>query len=163
MTELNLRHMVREVLRDSTIADPGQVADEVMRRIPRGALKVALAQTLRLFVRQVISEERIGNNGSDAPVTTKAARSAKVTGIRDGWQRRLHDRVHVGKGEWKFLAACTYEDLLAAAGERRDLAERNKAWARTYDAWARLLTEYGVATFGDLPVEAQAAALGRAA
>ena len=163
MTDFILRTLVREVLRDSTIADPGTIADEVLRRIPRGAVRTALQQTLRLYVRQVISEERISRRDPNASVTTKPARSAKVTAIRDGWQRRLRDRVHTGKGEWKFLAACTYDDLLAAAAERRELADRNNAWARTYDAWARLLSEHEVSTFGDLPVEALAAALGRAA
>jgi hypothetical protein len=162
MAELSLRGLVRDVLRDSTIADPGVIAEEVLRRVPRGALKAALSQALRLYVRQVISEERISRTTS-LTVNTRPAKSAKVTAIRDGWQRRLRDRVHVGKGEWKFLAACTYEDLLAAASERRELAERNNAWARQYDAWARLLTEHDVQTFGELPVEAQASALGRAA
>ena len=163
MTDFILRTLVREVLRDSTIADPGTIADEVLRRIPRGAMRSALQQALRLYVRQVISEERISRANPGVPVATKPARSTKVTAIRDGWQRRLRDRVHTGKGEWKFLAACTYGDLLAAAAERRELADRNSAWARTYDAWARLLPKYGVSTFGDLPVEALAAALGRAA
>ncbi len=159
MTELILRRLVRDVLTESDEADPGTLADAVLARIPKAQVRQALAQTLRLYVRQVISETRTGSN---APLPAPMG-SAKVAAIRDGWQRRLHDRVHVGGGEWKLLAACTYDDLLAAAGERRDLAERNAAWARVYDSWARLLTEYDVVTFGDLPVEEQAAALGSAA
>jgi hypothetical protein len=147
------------VLNSSTIADPGVIADEVLRRVPSRMVKQALQQALRLYVRQVISEVRI----TRPPAPSSPARSAKVSAIRDGWQRRLRDRIHCGNGNWKFLAECTYEDLLAAAGERRELAERNMAWARQYDEWARLLTEHDVATFGDLPAEAQMSALGRAA
>lgn len=158
MADFNLRSIVREVLTSSTIADPGVVAEEVLRRVPSRMLKQALQQALRLYVRQVISEVRVSR-----PPVASSNRSAKVSGIRDGWQRRLRDRVHCGDGNWKFLAECTYEDLLAAAGERRQLAERNLAWARQYDEWARLLTEHDVATFGELPAEAQMAALGRAA
>lgn len=160
MTDFNLRHLVQEVLNSSTMADPGQVADEVMRRVPRGMVRVALSQTLRLFVRQIISETRISHSGDLSP--TAPSTSRKVAAIRDGWQRRLRDRVHCN-GQWKFLADCNYEDLLAAASERRELADRNMAWARQYDAWARLLTEHDVATFGELPVEAQMSALGAAA
>lgn len=163
MTDFKLRHLVRDVLRTSTLADPGDIAEEVLRRIPTRQVRVALAQALRLYVRQVNSEERISHRGEPATEAQAPNRSAKVSGIRDGWQKRLRDRVHVGKGEWKFLAACTYDDLLAAAAERRELAERNQAWARQYDTWARLLTEHDVKTFGDLPTEAQMSALGRAA
>lgn len=160
MTDFTLRILVQEVLRTSTMADPGQVADEVMRRIPRSMVRVALSQALRLFVRQVISETRISHQATPTPAGP--ARSRKVASIRDGWQRRLRDRVHCN-GTWKFLGECGYDDLLAAAAERRELADRNMAWARQYDEWARLLTEHDVATFSDLPVEVQMSALGRAA
>jgi hypothetical protein len=160
--EFNLRGLVREVLRSSTIADPGAVAVEVLKRIPSRMHKAALGQALRLYVRQVISEERISHRSEPAAAHQPPARSAKVAGIRDGWQKRLRDRVHCN-GTWKFLAACTYDDLLAAAAERRQLADRNQAWARQYDAWARLLTEHDAETFGDLPTEAQMSALGSAA
>lgn len=162
MTELILRQLVREVLRESESADPGEVAEQVRARIPKAQLASALSQSLRLYVRQVNSEIRVGNHGP-APTPIQANRSAKVAAIRDGWQRRLRDRVHVGDGTWKFLADCGYDDLVAAASERRVLADRNQAWAHTYESWARLLTEHDVATFAELPMETQASALGRAA
>lgn len=160
-TDFNLRQVIREVLRSSTMADPGQVADEVMRRIPTKMIKAALTQVLRDVVRQVMSEERGAHRGLTP--TAGPTRSAKVSGIRDGWQKRLRDRVHVGASEWKLLGSCTYDDLLFAASERREIAESNAAMARQYDAWARLINKHDVATFGDLPAEAQMSALGRAA
>lgn len=160
MSAFVLRQLVRDVLAENESADPGEVAEAVMGRIPRGMVRVALAQSLRLYVRQVISETRTARPPAPTPATGK---SLKVAAIRDGWQRRLQDRVHVGSSEWKFLADCTYDDLLAAAAERRELADRNNAWARQYAEWARLLTEHDVATFGDLPAEEQMHALGRAA
>lgn len=160
MSDFVLRHIVRDVLRNSTLADPGDIAAEVLRRIPARSTRDALEQTLRLYVRQVISEVRISSRPAPA---TAANGSWKVAAIRDGWQRRLRDPVHVGAQEWKLLADCSYEDLLAAAAERRQLAERNQAWARTYDAWAGLLVEHDVKRFGDLPADAQMQALGRAA
>lgn len=160
MSDFVLRHLVREVLSDSDEADPGRIADMVLAQIPPRQTRTALAQALRLFVRQVISETRTARN---EPTVTPISRSAKVAAIREGWQRRLDDRVHGAEGSWKKLRDCTYDDLLSAATERRQMAERNNAWARQYDAWARLLTEHDAETFGDLPAEIQMHALGRAA
>lgn len=163
MSSFNARALVRDVLHTSTLADPGDVAEEVFKRIPEEDHAEALRQLLRLFVRQVISEERI-SHGPAAPVTStvNSGRSRKVRAIREDWQRRLDDRLH-GQSEWKLLRDCTYEDLTAAAAERRDLAARNEAWARTYDEWARLLTEHDVKTFGELPAAVLQDTLGAAA
>lgn len=184
MTDFNIRQVVREVLRSSTMADPGAVADEVMRRIPKQMVRTALVQVLRDVVRQVMGEERnstaaptgasdpqptslrVAPEGGAEPEQTRVPnRSWKTVGIRDGWQKRLTDRIHVGQSarDWKLLKFCTYEDLLFAATERRGIADSNNAAARQYDAWARLITEHEVATFGDLPAEALMSALGRAA
>ena len=160
MTDFTLRHVVRDVLAETTEADPGKLAGLVLARIPKKDYHAALSQALRLFVRQIISETRTGHN---APAPTPIQGSRKVAAIREGWQRRLNDRIHVGDSAWKVLRDCTYDDLLHAAQERRSLAERNAAWARQYDAWARLLTEHDVETFGDLAAEVQMQALGRAA
>lgn len=193
MTDFNVRQLIRDVLRSTTLAEPADVSAEVMRRIPADKMQVALAQVLRDVVREMIRSERAGNNSltvSDgapaakpplpvAPPTARFSapspdqngepeaprvpnRSVKVSAIRDGWQKRLHDRVHVS-GSWKLLRYCTYEDLLFAAAERRDIADSNAAAARQYDAWARLINEHDVATFGDLPAEALMSALGQAA
>ena len=164
MTEFNLRTIVRATLSETSDADPGVVAEQVLAAIPRARTRDALEQTLRLFVRQIISEQRVSSRPSTpSNVRTIPTTSAKVAAVRDGWQKRLRDRVHVGDGAWKFLGECTYADLLSAAAERRDLAERNAAWARQYDSWARLLTEHDVETFAELPLTVQADVLGRAA
>lgn len=185
MTDFNIRQLVRDVLRSSTMADPGDVADEVMRRIPKEMMRAALAQVLREVVRQVMGEERQANRSGGGisteppqqtplsvapsqPTNTAprvANRSFKVNAIRDGWQKRLTDRIHVGQSarDWKLLKFCTYDDLLFAATERRGIADSNATAARQYDMWARLINEHDVATFGDLPAEALMSALGRAA
>lgn len=180
MADFDIRHLIREVLRSSTMADPGDVADEVMRRIPKSMVRTALVQVLRDAVRNVMGAERAKSSGAqhahesqpDLPVADPEVytpptpnRSFKVSAIRDGWQKRLTDRIHVGDTarDWKLLKFCTYEDLLFAATERRGIADSNAAMARQYDSWARLMTEHDVATFGDLPAEALISALGRAA
>lgn len=159
--EFSLRHLVRDVLAESSEADPGAIAALVLARITKPNTRDALDQALRLFVRQVISETRIKSAPNPAP--SPINRSVKVAAIRDHWQRRLRDRVHVGATSWKFLADCNYEDLCAAAAERSQLAERNASWARQYREWAALLTDHDAATMRDLPNVVLADALGRAA
>lgn len=162
MSGFVLRHMVRDILADSDTADPGALADLVLAAIPRNQVRAALAQTLRLYVRQVISEERIGNAPSNvSPI--KPSPSSKVAAIREGWQRRLDDRLHVGDSQWKLLRDCTADDLDAVAAERRLLADKNAAWARTYSEWARRVREADVETFGALPVETLMQTLGATA
>lgn len=165
MTEFNLRQVVRDVLRESDEADPGVIAGQVIARIPKSAYGAALSQAMRLFVRQVVSETRTSNAppSNVRPIRPTPSKSWKGQGIRDNWQRRLKDRVHVGRSEWKLLGQCTYADLMAAASERQELADRNRAWARQYRAYASAVEEAEVETFADLPAEVQMHLLGGAA
>lgn len=152
---LDLRGMVRRVL-DSGLVDPGLVADEVLADIPDEALREALGFTLRAFVRQSMAGQR--NVGAAFARPTPGA-SWKGSAIRDGWQRTLLAAIHVGDG-YKALAACTYADLVFAADERSQIAERNAAQSRRYRAYAIAVAEAEVGTFGELPTEAQMHLLG---
>lgn len=163
MSDFSLRETIRAALNATDEADPGVIADSVLQSIPVEAYRDALSQSLRLFVRQVISETRTSNHPSNVTPIRTFGRSSKVAAIREGWQRRLRDRVHVGNSEWKQLADCTYDDLLAVAGERQQLADRNSAWAREYRAMASAVLDANVETFGDLPAERQMILLGGAA
>ena len=157
--DLNLRGLTRDVLRTSTLADPSDIADEVYRRIGEDQLRAALRDALRVFVRQVISEER-----SHTTIRPESASpSAKVAAIRDYWQRSLRDRVHASASEWKLLGDCSAADLDFAAAERQEQAERNAAKARQYRMLARLVEEHGAARVRDLPADVLMHTLGRAA
>ena len=155
--EFVLRHVVRDVLASSVEADPGILAGQVLARIPKKDRDAALKQAMRSIVRQAMAETRVGHRPSNnAPIRP----SSKVAGIRDGWQRRLRDRVHVGESTWKLLADCTYDDLTAAAAERQEQADRNMVWVREYRAMASAVLDAEVERFGDLPVEKQMQILG---
>lgn len=56
--DFNLRAIIREVVDSSPYANPGQIAATVAERIPKNKVRDALDQSLRFFVRQVMSEER---------------------------------------------------------------------------------------------------------
>lgn len=154
-SDLDLRGLVRAVL-DSGQTDPGVIADAVLASLPEEALREALSMTLRAFVRQMMGAQR--NSGAVARATAPSP-SWKGQGIRDNWQRRLSDVYHVSTG-YKALAACTYDDLIFAATERQELAERNASAARRCRAYATAILDAGVETFGDLPVETKAHLLG---
>lgn len=158
----SLREAVRAVLTSTNLADPGEIADAVLGDLAPADYRAALEQTMRLFVRQVISEQR-GTGGAPANVRPiRPSSSWKGAAIREGWQRHLRDRIHVD-GTWKMLAACTADDLRIAAAERQQKAEQNAAWAHRYRAFADALDAEGVARFADLRVETQMHLLGGAA
>ena len=112
MTDFNIRQLIRDVLRSSTMADPGDVADEVMRRVPDDQIRVALSQVLRDAVRETMRGERLSHSFdvTDDSVAAKPNlrvtpdrprvpnRSPKVAAIRDCLQMGLHDRILVGSG-----------------------------------------------------------------
>lgn len=156
VSEFNLRTLVRQVLDDSVLTDPGLIAEEVYRRTAAKDRGAAYQQALRHFVRQVASEQR--------GATTITAGPSKATRAREWWQRSMRDRIHVnGDAGWKMLADCTRDDLLYAAAERREQADRNRAKAQQYEALASLLDANSAATVRDLPADVLMRALGGAA
>src|SRR4051812_42155092 len=114
----SLRAFVREVAATCISPDIGVVAREVDAQIPPEHRDAALSQALRLFVRQVVSEQRLQTG--IAPFTPGGPAgppsSWKVTEVK-AWQRALRDRVHVGGSDWKFFGDCTATDLTFASSE----------------------------------------------
>lgn len=160
----NLWSLVRLTLRSSDTADLDALAKEVFDAIPAALYEDMLRQAIRGIVADVARLERMSNPIATASAMPKGKqpKSWKVTAIRENWQEALHNRVHVA-GQWKFLADCTEADLLAAARERQDMAERNAAAARSYEALAALVAAHKVDSVGDLPTDVLAAALGSVA
>lgn len=87
----------------------------------------------------------------------KPNRSAKVTAIRNhhaAWKRARY----VINGEWKMLADCTVDDVLALAEQRRAVAARNESEATRFDQLARAMKDAGVSTVADLDDDVAVAA-----
>lgn len=168
----NLRALVREVVANSTMNDPGDLAAEVARRIQPDDMETALQQSLRVFVRQILSEQRphiiapptspvvSSRFGSVAPATN---RSAKVAAIRDGWQRHLRARYHVGDGEWAQLGDCGREQLDFISTFLDEQAAQKQAKARSIRRLAEAVTEHDVNRVRDLPADLLMVAFGEAA
>lgn len=164
-TSFNLRSLVREVAANSTLRDPGALAEEVAKHIPAEHVAEALRQCLRVFVRQIVSEDRphgsVGRAGISPPV--QSSRSSKVSAIRDGWQRQLRARYAVGDGAWEFLGECTREHLTFIATELDKQASQKEAKARGMRGLAAALEEHEVERVKDLPAELLMNSLGAAA
>lgn len=165
MPDFNLRATVRDVLANTDEADPGVIARMVAARIAPEDRDAALSQAMRLFVRQVIGEARAAHRPTSstphAPVAAvRPSGSRKVAAIRDGWQRRLADRIHIGDSRWKLLRDCDFADLMAAADERQRLSDKNRAMAHEYRSMAHAVREAEVEKFGDLPAQEQMQILG---
>lgn len=180
MSDFNLRQLVRDVLTASTMADPRDLASEVFRRIDPDDYAAALTQCLPDIVREQIraSRNRVDEvtlelehaPATEVPVMAempgpvgrtkqRPVKSAKVAGIRDWWQTKLRERVHIGSSEWRLLGDCTFADLMFAAQERRSIAAANSVKASEYAGLAEALQAHGVERVRDLPADALRARL----
>jgi hypothetical protein len=171
MSDFNLRSVVRQVARNSTLRDPRQLADEVLRRIPQEELLNVLRDALLPLVREVVSADRPhgvhttgpGRSQKHSAIGQPSAGSWKVGAIRDGWQEHLRARYSTEGGVYKFLGECTYEDLQFIAGRLDHQAETYRSKAAGMRVLASMLTDHEVATVRDLPAERLMVALGAAA
>jgi hypothetical protein len=171
MSDFNLRAVIREVAGRSTIRDPDQLADEIMRHIPEESWMDAMRTALKPMVREVISADRphgtftrdYGRPSPSPAISAPSRGSMKVAAIRDGWQDHLRARYAVDGGEWKFLGECTYDDLHFIAQRLDHQAEMHASKARGMRSLAAALTEHEAQTVRDLPPAFLMTALGAAA
>jgi hypothetical protein len=154
MTDFDISAAVRNILDETDLTDPGDIAAKVAEQIPARQLREVVAYLLRSHVRVEF------HRYPPPPTTTKpspANRSAKVTAIREaapGWLRR---RVHVGDSEYMVLADCTYDNLLYLQQERMTKATQLAAAADWYGRAAELVKQHHARCLGALPATALAA------
>jgi hypothetical protein len=189
-TDFNLRAIIREAMGTAPYANPGQIAAVVSKRIPKDKVQEALDQSLRFFVRQVMSEERphgpisgpsrvgAGSPGSAVGATqpsggteTSAAdpkpngSQSKFTGSRKGSEIRdawqaVLESKYSTGDGWKSLGDCTYDDLQGMASFLDKQADQKQARARGWRELAALMTDYDVQILRDLPAEVLMKTLG---
>lgn len=131
----DLKDLVRQVLADTSLSDPRDVAAEVVHRL-RGAaaMRGALSEALVVYVRTSFTRDRMLPQSK----TTTPAPSSKVAAVRSDWQHRLLTPVAV-EGVWKRLGECTADDLRSVAAALREHAAQTSAKADYYDALADVL------------------------
>src|SRR5215212_5571557 len=156
MNNRDLNALIRDELDNSAEDDPGAIADAVAKRIRPRDLREAVRLLLRSAVRDQIRATR--HLDIPRPVTPTANPSRKIAVGRNAWARFLRQRLEVPGSGWKSLGEFTYEDLMAAADERRRMAAADLAQAGLLEKLAAALAEYGVSTVSDLPAKVWQAA-----
>jgi len=156
VSNFDLQQLVKDVLENSELNDPRDIAAEVSRQTPSKVLREAYEIALVDYVRNV----SINNTRSNPIIRGRTPRiktgSAKRIGIRDWWQRAMRDRVYIDSNQkiWKPLGDCGFDDLMLAADSRRAKADAINAKADQFERLANLLKEYGVDCVSELPREA---------
>jgi hypothetical protein len=149
MTDFSLRALVRNVLDETDLTSPDEIAEKVAASIPKDQLRAVLAMTLRDFVRVEMTRVRSAGQNDDKAQPRPANRSAKVTAIRDAAPKWMRERVYVGT-TWKLLAECTYDNLMFLVADRSALAAQNSAAADRYQKIADAVKRARVACVADL-------------
>lgn len=144
---MDLKTVVRQVLTETGLSDPHEVAAEVARRLRGPDVRAALAEALVVYVRVQFSRDR---RLPQLGVSASQVVSSKVTACRDEWARRLQTPVGVG-GVWKHLAECTADDLRVVAASLRRHAVQAAVKAEWYEALAASLPAGAVV--GDLTAD----------
>jgi hypothetical protein len=163
MTDFSLIALIRQVIDETDLASPSDLADKVAEMVPPLQVRAALAEALPHLVRIELGRQR--TTTAAGPARRAPNRSSKVTALRgyaDAWRLRLRDRLHVGQGKdaWKVLADCNATDFRFAADERRTFASGALAAASELEGFAVALEAHGKDRFADLPDSVQAELLG---
>lgn len=146
--------LIREVLDDTDLDEPGAVAVEVARRTPDDAVRSAYEGLLRQVVVNELSRSR---DAVPRPVRRVPNRSSRVAAVRSAHERWLAQRV-LAQGVWKRLGACDVVDVLDLAAQRREVAARNAYTALQYEELARRMKDTGAVTVADLPEDVEVSA-----
>lgn len=150
---MEIRKLIREVLRETAGQSVELRAETIRERIAGEDIETALMAGLRELVRQEMSAVRSAANRSSSP-RTGSWKTRGIQQIGEEWKRMLEVEYTVEHGR-KPLAQCTRDDLLF------NVASREKAAAATLTQAARLrelhdlLIEHDVHTVGDLPESVQ--------
>lgn len=147
-SQYNLHDAVASVLDTTNLTEPAEIAAKVAENVPSRELRRVVGELLPAYVREVNRHRR--NLGLTSENANQSARSSKVAAFRAIGRAWLRNRIQVESG-WKLLADCSYEDLMWAAENRRQIAAQNFAKAEEYEALAQHVQAHGVDRLADLP------------
>lgn len=149
----HLDDLIRAELEASTEADPAIIAEHVLKRLAPTAMADALATALPPYVQ--ILARRLDHNRARPSSSGTPGTPIKALAFIE--RKRL--ALSMDKRQWKFLADCTFDDLMAAVDIRRQLAEATLTEAARYGELADQMRQHGAETVRDLPGDVIAEAL----
>lgn len=142
----------RQVLAETTLTDPDDIAEVVYERIPDDEVADVCRHLLRHSAREAI---RLSSMGASEAPRTVPQKSSRVAAIRSTHISYYDQRVFAS-GEWKMLRHCTRTDVLDLAQQRQEVADRNLAKVAEYNALHERMKSAGVEYVGQLESEVAA-------
>jgi len=149
----DLNREINRILTETDIADPVQIAAEILMVIPDESVERVLGILILPYIRNAISRHRqvpssfpMQHHSSTRTVSPRV--SASITYNWRSWL--LSTRIPVGDGKWKLLGDCNVEDLSYAASERETLAAQNTAAALRYRTLASVLARSALPKVSDV-------------
>jgi hypothetical protein len=138
--------------------DPEVFIQAMMSRIPErdlrayledalraGSIYTLLAQTRRRAVKGVYY---LGQEDA-----AEIAHTASRKKSRTPWEKLLRSLIPVEGGGYRYLRDATLDDLKYQASVRREKAASLLTEAKTWEYFVKVMSEQGVATFGELSEE----------
>lgn len=151
--EFSLSALTSQVLSESDSEDREQILKEIASRVPAKLLGEAFRQALPAFVHQARVRWTLPLPQPEPSAGSRAkGTSAKVSAIRDAWQKQLEGRYTVEDGSLRRLGDFCHADLAFKASELEDKAQRNHARAAAMLRLADALAEHEAERVRDLPL-----------
>lgn len=173
---MTVRKRIREqAAKLPATANPGVVANAVLRDLADDELRDALRTALPYLVRDELRKSRHHSLGVADPrgryawkepdpepapaslATVRARRAAGKAGFDAAQAKRereaalLATRISLGPGKWKELGDCTPTDLRALASHNHKRATENTARAAAYERLAADMQARGISRVRDYP------------
>ena len=150
-TTLNLRDLVRGVIRDDVGPDPRDIATKVLEVVPFGDERDYLAFLLPTYCRKVSRDIRSGYSHYTEDGETRSG-SGDV-GKKWADVRGVFGLPFCVDGEWLKLGGLSQDQVVSLAGDYSRLASDNEFQAERFLSLRNLMRRHKALVVSDLPVE----------
>lgn len=139
----------RQIIADTDLTDPSEIADAVYDRTPEDAVHDAYRHILRNTAREAIRTANMQASSPPSEPRRTPNRSSRVSAIKRTHVAYFDQRVFAN-GDWKLLRDCTRDDVLDLAAQRQEIADRNAAKAAEFRSIHDRMVTANVTVVGDL-------------
>jgi len=149
----NVHDLIRQVIDETDLDNPREIAAIVADRTLESELRAWYAGTLVSTVTHVFAKDRQAARARAAKAIPERARCKPRTSatISSEYQNILRTRAAADQGRWKKLAEFTAGDALAAASFRWGQSDALRVEAARFERLAKAVADAGVGVLGDLP------------
>ncbi len=148
---LNLRNLVRGVIRDDVGPDPRDIATKVLEVVPFGDERDYLAFLLPAYCREVSRSLRSGYIHNTEDGETRS--SSGDVGKKWADVRGVFGLPFCVDGEWLKLGGLSQDQVVSLAGDYSRLASDNQFQSERFLSLRNLMRRHKARVVSDLPVE----------